>query len=123
MIAHSNEIKSLRGFQNLRQLRLLDVENNQVSDDYVPKTLEVLNSKFNQIAAYIKDINVHNPLTSIKSYSRFEKFGDLAFGEPCQVKPSLRVIKICPSEFPCSSEPSYGTPTDDTQIKKSRQQD
>ena len=70
----------------MHQLRLLDVENNKLSDDYVPSGLEVLNTRFNKLTVTIDpqvylNVKVLNP-ASVRAYSRFEKFGDFAFGEP-----------------------------------------
>lgn len=63
--------------------------------------MEVFSNKFNfnininqQV---LKGIKVLNP-PSVKSYSYFKKFGALPFGDPCQLKPSKRVIKICPTD-------------------------
>jgi Leucine-rich repeat (LRR) protein len=50
VVAHTNNLTNLRGLSTLPNLYLLDVENNRITDDYVPEGVEVLNSKFNSIS-------------------------------------------------------------------------
>lgn len=96
LVAHSNDLRDLRPFGKLANLRLLDVENNNISDDYVPASLKVLNIRGNPISK-------SNSTQSIAEYSSFEKFGPLAFGMACEPKAQKRVIRICPT----ASEASF----------------
>ena len=36
IVAHSNKLTDLRGFDKFGSLKLLDVENNSISDDFIP---------------------------------------------------------------------------------------
>ena len=100
-------------------MRLLDIENNQIADSYVPENLEVFSNKFNfninVNSQTIKGVKVLNP-PSVKSYSQFKKFGELAFGDPCQLKPSKRIIKICPTEEGAYLGQDHTSVTGDKQI-------
>jgi hypothetical protein len=70
LIAHTNDLTDLRGLKNLPNIYLLDVENNFITDEFVPSGVEVLNTKFNSISTAILHIKVLNP-TSVKHHSQF----------------------------------------------------
>jgi hypothetical protein len=61
VIAHTNELTHLRGLFSLPNLYLLDVENNSITDEFVPGGVAVLNSKFNSISTAVLHISVLNP--------------------------------------------------------------
>ena len=70
LIAHTNDLTHLRGLKDLPNIYLLDVENNFITDEFVPQGVEVLNTKFNSISTAILHIKVLNP-TTVNQYSQF----------------------------------------------------
>lgn len=90
-------------------MRLIDAENNQITDHFVPKNVQVLNVKGNFISSAKLKVKVVNPM-SLREYSSFEKFGSLAFGQPCKPKPIKRHIRIAMMVENSTSRSDFGTP-------------
>lgn len=96
LICHTNDLKRLQPFFSLKNLQLLDLENNKISQESANfmDSLIVLNLRGNPVQMLDQLPKIFNPIQGVQEYSQFQRFGVFAFGEPSKPKPSKRLIKI-----------------------------
>ena len=83
-------------FFHLDRLQLLDVENNSIQTYLTPKNLKVLNIKGNPDASPQTALDglIVNPVDGVANISLFQKLGELAFGDECELRAAQRIIKV-----------------------------